>query len=178
MTVICEKAHADTPSRLEPAIKYFFHTFEVSFAFPRWNDDMINFVPMQVCDVLDARELFKFFYRANTYDLVKYKRSVTRISPRSTHLFKIVTNPQGDWSAPVPVSRDVPVSCIRDPIAKAVLPNRLWNPDNRVKLQQKHHLFMINTIEFWHYLPQADQQLVAPEQTRQEWLGKEGECQS
>lgn len=45
------------------------------------------------------------------------------------HLFIVLARPQRDGCAPVPIARDVPVARVREPVAKAVVTDILWNPN-------------------------------------------------
>ena len=54
---------------LEPTVEYLLYTLQYAFALFRWDSDVVNLVPVQVCDALDTRQSFKLFDRANGDDL-------------------------------------------------------------------------------------------------------------
>jgi hypothetical protein len=56
-------------ARLEPAVKHLFDPLEVALALLGGNDDLVDTLPVQVFDALDARELLELRDRANADNL-------------------------------------------------------------------------------------------------------------
>jgi hypothetical protein len=76
---------------------------------------VVDLVPVQVRDARDAGEALELFDR-----------------PDGNDLLVVITHPERDRRAPVPIPRDVPVAGIREPVAEAAVTDVLGNPDRHV----------------------------------------------
>lgn len=52
------------------------------------------------------------------------------------YLFQVIADPQWDRGAPVSVSGDGPVTCIFEPIPKALFPHKFWNPAGEIRIMR------------------------------------------
>jgi hypothetical protein len=59
------------PSGFKPTVEDFFNPFQGTFALFRRDGDVIYFVSVDISDACHARQLFEFFYGADTDNLLR-----------------------------------------------------------------------------------------------------------
>jgi hypothetical protein len=77
----------------------------------RRDGDGIDTLSVEISDVGSARKLLELLDRAD-----------------ADNLFKIRADPERDWGTPVSISRDVPVTCVLQPLTESTVTDALWYP--------------------------------------------------
>ena len=121
-------------TRFKPAIEHFFNTTQRALTLTRWNRYVVNLVTMQICDSRHTSTLFQLCNGSNAHNL-----------------FHVITDPQWDRCTPVTVTTHVPVTRIREPVAKAVAADGLGHPQRFfIRLQQLFHDRLHPHEPRWH----------------------------
>src|SRR6266550_8855148 len=89
---------------------------------------MIDRFSMKILDASDSRKPLELLHRAHTDDLSRAIDKLVSEQCKRSHLLHIITYPQRNGCSPIPIARDVPISSIRQPIAKSMITDALRHP--------------------------------------------------
>ncbi|KAH3671882.1 hypothetical protein OGAPHI_000068 [Ogataea philodendri] len=110
--VLGSKRHG---TRLEPTVENVLDSLQLTLTLLRWNGQVVNFFSVNICNGVVSSELSELLDRSNT----------------DNFLF-VVRNPQWQWSTPVSLSGDVPVSGVGNPVGETLVLDVGRNPSGLV----------------------------------------------
>ena len=89
---------------------------------------MVNRFSMKIFDASDSRKLLELLHGAYADDLSQILNKQLEKQRKEPYLLQIITYPQGNRCSPISVTRNIPISSVRQPISESVISNALRHP--------------------------------------------------